>query len=390
MVSIFLIATFNALFFSLLVLQKSQKGYHDKVLAFWLILLGIYTGIYGLTFNFLFTEYPYWSVALISLLMLHGPLFYLYLKALSTSGSRPVAHDLFHLGPFFLFAIYLFIMNTLYGQSAGIHLEHGHSVHQPIVFTIFLIWIALSGPVYFLWSVRLFRRHTSLLKSNFSYKERISIGWLKTLVIIFGIVWTVLMGIAATYHILGLFDWQFCTHGITLSISVFIILTGYFGLRQKGIFLEPVLHDSEVVEVLAEHKPTNDISDNSSIKKYSTTGLKEGDAEEHAEVLRSFMRNQKPYLEPELTLSALSEKLSIPSHHLSQVINEKFELNFFDFVNQYRVEEAKKRILDPAYAGLSLFGIALDSGFNSKSSFNRLFKKFTGKTPSEYKSDPNG
>lgn len=385
MATIFLIAAFNAFFFSLLVLQKKQKGHHDKVLAFWLILLGIYTGIYGLTFKFLFTDYPYLSVALISLLMLHGPLLYLYIKALSTANNRPDKVDFLHFVPFALFAIYLVIMNILYGQFAGIHLEHGHSIHhQPVIFTIFLIWIALSGPIYFLWSVRLFRKHSSIIRSNFSYNERISIEWLKTLVVIFGIVWTALMGIAATWHILGLFDWQFCTHGIALSISVFIILTGYFGHRQKDIFSQTSSVYSTEIKIQPD-KSEDSLLDDSSVKKYATTGLKEEDANEHAELLRIYMQDKKPYLEPDLTLLALSEKLNIPSHHLSQVINEKFNLNFYDFVNQYRVEEAKIRITNPAFAGLSLLGIALDSGFNSKSSFNRLFKKFTGKTPSEYK-----
>jgi AraC-like DNA-binding protein len=316
--------------------------------------------------------------------MLHGPLLFLYIRALSGSKERPDIKDFLHFIPFAIFVIYLVTMSILYGDTAGIHLEHTHSAHQPVIFIIFLIWIALSGPVYFLWSVRLFRKHTSILRSNFSYNERISVGWLKTLVVIFGIVWTVHMGIAITWHILGYFDRQFCTHGITLSISVFIILTGYFGLRQKDIFSHATPGQ---VEVHNDHTEA-DHSEKSIVKKYATTGLKEDSAGEYAELLRNFMHDNKPYLEPDLTLSGLSEKLNIPGHHLSQVINERFGLNFYDFINRYRVDEAKQRIADPKYAGLSLLGIALDSGFNSKSAFNRLFKKFTGMTPSEYKANP--
>ncbi len=145
MASVFLIASFNAFFFSLLALQKKQKGYHDKVLVFWLVLLGIYTGIYGFTYNFLFTDHPYWSVVLVSLLMLHGPLLFLYIRALSGSKERPDIKDFLHFIPFVLFVIYLVIMSILYGDTAGIHLEHTHSAHQPVIFIIFLIWIALSG-----------------------------------------------------------------------------------------------------------------------------------------------------------------------------------------------------------------------------------------------------
>jgi len=75
----------------------------------------------------------------------------------------------------------------------------------------------------------------------------------------------------------------------------------------------------------------------------------------------------------------------IPTHQLSRVINEHFGRNFFDFINGYRVAEVKRKILDPAYAHFSLLGIAFESGFNSKSAFNRVFKKITGQTPSQFK-----
>ena len=97
------------------------------------------------------------------------------------------------------------------------------------------------------------------------------------------------------------------------------------------------------------------------------------------------MVSQKPYLDPDLTLPGLADELDIPSHYLSQIINERIGSNFFDFINQHRVEEIKRRIADPSYAHYSLLGIAFESGFNSKSAFNRVFKKLTGRTPSEFK-----
>jgi len=97
------------------------------------------------------------------------------------------------------------------------------------------------------------------------------------------------------------------------------------------------------------------------------------------------MNESKPYLDPDLTLAGLSAMLNLPQHHLSRVINEHYGNNFFDFINRYRIEEVKQRIPDPAYGNLTLLGIAFDCGFNSKSAFNRLFRKYTGITPSEYK-----
>ena len=81
----------------------------------------------------------------------------------------------------------------------------------------------------------------------------------------------------------------------------------------------------------------------------------------------------------------MAKEVDIPSHYLSQVINENIGLNFFDFINRQRVEDVKSKISDPRYNNFSILGIAFESGFNSKSAFNRVFKNITGITPSEYK-----
>ena len=97
------------------------------------------------------------------------------------------------------------------------------------------------------------------------------------------------------------------------------------------------------------------------------------------------METEKPFLNTSLTLPDLAASLKMPSHHLSRVLNEQLKLNFFDFVNQYRVEEVKTKMNDPNFAHLSILGIAFESGFNTKSAFNRVFKKITGMTPTEFK-----
>jgi len=97
------------------------------------------------------------------------------------------------------------------------------------------------------------------------------------------------------------------------------------------------------------------------------------------------MNLSRPYLNPDLTLPQLATEIGISTHLLSQVINEHFKLNFFDFINQYRVEAFKEKIVNSKYGNYSILGIALECGFNSKSAFNRIFKKYTGLTPSQYK-----
>jgi AraC-like DNA-binding protein len=121
--------------------------------------------------------------------------------------------------------------------------------------------------------------------------------------------------------------------------------------------------------------------------KYASSRLTEEDSIKYINNLTDLMKSTKPYLKPNLTILELASDLNISTHFLSQIINENFKLNFFDYINKYRVEEVKEKIIDPKYSEYSLLGIALDCGFNSKSAFNRIFKKFTGQTPSEFKTN---
>ncbi len=368
---IFLIAAFNALFFAVLVLQK-KKALHDKILIYWLIYLGVYTGTYALFSNKLFTDFHLLSAGFISLLLLHGPFLFLYVSALIDQKFEFNKKKLLHFIPFILFNLFIVIASFSPELSERIRLDHVESENgAPLLFNLFLILTVLSGPFYFILSILLFKKFDINIFNNFSSVENVNLEWLRKLVYTFGAVWTIFMVFATVHHVLGMFSWVFCTHGLSLSLSVFIILIGYFGLKQKEIFIQ--YHDNSI-EYVTEPKT-----------KYASVILKEADSEQYVNKILHFMSNEKPYLDANLSLPELAGKLKMPSHHLSRVINEQFKVNFFDFINQYRVNEVKSKMGNPEYENLSLLGIALDSGFNTKSAFNRVFKKITGVTPSEFK-----
>ena len=104
-----------------------------------------------------------------------------------------------------------------------------------------------------------------------------------------------------------------------------------------------------------------------------------------AEKLEQLFRREQVFLESELSLAQLSDRLGIPAYQTSELINRKYREPFFDFINRKRIEEVKRRLGDAAYEHYSILGIAMDCGFNSKSSFNAAFKKFTGSTPSQFR-----
>lgn len=369
---IFIIAAFNALFFTLLLLQKKSRALHDNILIGWLIYLGLYIGVYALYSHDLFTHFHLLSISLLSLLMLFGPFLFGYLEALVTNKRRVLLKDLLHLVPFILFNLYILIVSFSPVMSVKLNIEKiSPEYNPPILFIFFLIMTAISGTVYFLLTIKLFKRLDIQIFNNFSNATNIDLSWIRKLVLVFGIAWTALISVTVIHHVFQLFSMVFCTDGLFLSLSVFVILIGYFGLKQK------IIYGNE--DIIVPVEPSNTQT------RYAGSKLSDSEEKQLADQLKKHFDSSKSYLNPDLTLSQLAAEVGISSHLLSQVINEQFNLNFFDFVNQYRVEEFKQRIVNPNYESYSLLGIAFDCGFNSKSAFNRIFKKVTTLTPSQYK-----
>ncbi len=368
---IFLIAAFNAFFFVLQLLPKRKKPLHDRILITWLSYLGFSTTTYAFSTDLLAENQLLFS-GLIASFMLNGPFMYLYTSALIQNKERTRKIEYLHFLPFLIFISYLFLSSFYPDYAKNIRLEHvPNNGEPPFVFLLLLLLTALSGPVYIYFSILLFRKLDINIFTNLSNSKDINLGWLRILVYSFGIVWTALIIITIIHHVFNLFSMFFCTDGLFLSLSTFVILIGYFGLRQKNLVINHLEVDLEL---------------GTNVKnKYASSSLKESDRSQYLEKLKSFMNAKKPYLDENLTLTKLANELNIPVHHLSQLINEQLELNFFDFVNHYRVEEFKTKIVDPKFENFSLLGIAFECGFNSKSSFNRVFKKVTGLTPSKFK-----
>jgi AraC-like DNA-binding protein len=120
-------------------------------------------------------------------------------------------------------------------------------------------------------------------------------------------------------------------------------------------------------------------------ERYKTSGLKAKLVRKHMLQLLTLMEEEKLYLDPELSVTKLARCLGLAKEHISQIINQQFYMNFNQFLNKYRIEEAKKRLKDPKENQYVVLKIAYDVGFNSKSTFNTAFKKFTGMSPSQFR-----
>ncbi|WP_435625695.1 helix-turn-helix domain-containing protein [Flagellimonas sp.] len=154
---------------------------------------------------------------------------------------------------------------------------------------------------------------------------------------------------------------------ITFSMVLFVSLFSYVGFMYPAIFEGNSFN--HVVPFI----------------KYKKTGLSPEFSKEMKDRLVVLMREEKPHLDPDIRLNILANLLDVSRHHASQIINEHFSMNFFDFINYHRIIEAEKLLKSKKESHLSITDIAFQSGFNNRISFYKAFKKNMGTSPSEYR-----
>lgn len=297
------------------------------------------------------------------LVFLCGPLFYFYVFALTRGEIRVDGKRLSHLLP----AIGAAISLSFFLQSAGTKITS--LVEEPAMrcqMCEIILWLALAHLlVYLIATIVTLRGYARAITQSFSSLEKINLNWLRYLLILFAVDWVAACG------------WQLfggdpaTANYIWLWASLAMYAIGYMGLRQPEIF-----SGNGAAAFAAEIVPK---------KKYEKSTLAPAKAEEYHRKLLELMTNEKPHRNCDLTLPKLAQRLAVSTHHLSQIINERFQQNFFEFVNRHRVEAAQQMLRDPAKANLNIAEIGFDAGFSSISAFNTAFKKHTGMTPSQFR-----
>jgi AraC-like DNA-binding protein len=261
--------------------------------------------------------------------------------------------DFIHFSPFFLCVVAGFLHLLFEIDSKGRLIR---TLINAISFSLFGFYLILAN-------LRLIS-YSRTIKDNFSDIKKINLYWLRVLIFL----------LTLFLIFIAIFDLFFKTKSwdlIWLVSCIIIYIICYMGLIQPVIFSGPVLESGAG---LVKTK-----------KKYQKSSLSGEIADQYTNQLQLLMKEKKWFLDQNISLSDLAEKMGVSIHHLSQVLNEKLGLNFYDFINSLRIAEAKKRLTDPRTRHLSIASIGFAVGFNSLSAFNGAFKKFTNLTPSQYR-----
>ncbi len=312
----------------------------------------------------------------------YAPIFYFYVEKLLFNANRLAPRGWLHFIPLavqFVAYMPLFLMDNV---DLKVRIFNG----DPVFILVFRIFggIAFLYNCYYWWVLwKEINDYRAQAESSFSYEE--NLHFLNTVMIIKAFclsIWFIASLVTIYGWILGK-DYDTLISSISsviwLIFSTIPHFLGYFAIHQPEVFKMPrtvsrfVVDSPVMVPVL---------------KEPSVLDSKQEEHDETLEDIKSkleaYMEEEKPFTNPKLTLNELATMMKVQAHVLSRVINEGYEKNFFDFINSYRVEEFKLRVDDPRYRHYTLLSIAFEVGFNSKTAFNRSFKKLTNLSPSAY------
>lgn len=396
------------LFGAQLLGYKNIKSVHNRI-------LGILMNVMGVFFTIsLFKSITYYHIAihtyylLIPLFLSINPFYFLYVKALTYDKYKFSAKTLIHFIPAALVLLLNLFFYMPLSEEAKISLIT-HSVKKISEPQGYDSWVTINQTIetigVFFYYIQLFyyvflmivmlKNHQTRIKYFFSYENNISLKWLKSFV-----------GIIVVNSSLELFILLFSLyfHQLPIEISyayyffIFLLITtlGYFGIKQTDIYLPSPEKQAQIVDQTTSNqqdqidekfddfdlfeKPDEDLEIHPIHFMISD--------EEQNRIVNSVIKlieEDRMFQNPKLSVYDLANKLNTNKTYISVAINNILKKNFRQFINEYRIEEAKKLLVDPTFDHISIEGIGQTVGFISKSTFNLAFKKYSNEKPSDFR-----
>jgi AraC-like DNA-binding protein len=342
------VGAFNGFFLGIIFLGFSKKNKKSNYfLSALLMVLGILALGSFMSYTGFFRIYPQTQKLYSPFFFAIGPLLFLYTKAQYIDNFKFKIKMVWH---FILVPINYIYYIPFYLLSNAEKIERlQEGLKTDIIIIRIVAFLQFIVYVYFIWShiLKLYQN----AKIQFSSIEKLRIRWIGYLGIAYGSVILI--------NIYPIFDSPILNNIVAVWEALLVIFVGYKG------FFQPSINISELKKSDSESIVNQKLLDKRLVK------------------IKQFMNEEKPYLDPEISLPSFSEKIGLSPYQFSNTLNKCLGKNFFTFINEYRINEVKDRLRNKKSQD-SILKIAFDSGFNSKSTFNDFFKKMVGKTPSQY------
>lgn len=362
-VTIIAVIGIQSLTLTLLLLRKGKENQANLFLAlvlFFYTLSSLNVALfYILNLSDLTNLIPFFQLELLYGL---GPAIYFYTKLITDPNYKFKKSDFLHFIPVLIEFIYY---RTGFFRYGSMELISDPSTISNWFF-LGIQWIGVfSVSIYILFSIKILFTYKAWVRNNYSNLDHKNLGWLEKPIIVYALFWAlwISLRLADLFFFGDTLRTTYFLPGI-IVLSIITCWIGFKGYLKAQIDVAGFSTAKKTKRVLTEEEKV--ILSDISVQ------------------LKDFMEKEKAFLNPNLSLALLSEKTGIKTDLISRVINSEMGINFHEFVNQYRVEEFMKNVEEDTLSHLNLLGIAFESGFNSKSTFNLVFKKLSGKTPRQY------
>jgi AraC-like DNA-binding protein len=388
--SVLLISFTQGMIYSVLILAKAIKT-QDKsnyLLSFFIFLCCLYIAPWMLGFAGWYDNQPYRDILFYTPfqhLFFVGPIIFFYTQSLLNPSFKFLKKEALHLIPGFIYLLYIiaiwiydkFIFGDYYFYKNGMDKDFDDWYQKLGI---------VSMIVYFILSIQYYNVYKKLMFQVVSYADTILFKWIKTYLIAF----LVMLLLPIFFDIIGVFYpeiksyqgswWFFLFFSI---VMYYIAITGYSNPINATIPFKMSFFDKNSILLLNENQ-TNETENSIDIQYETVEDSNSPEIEHWKKKIETLIQEEKWYQNSELTLLDLAKKLGTNVSVISKTINQGFQMNFNDCINSYRIKAVKNSLAGGEHKNSTLLGIAFDSGFNSKATFNRAFKKNTGKTPKEY------
>ena len=376
---VFLIGAAQGLFLAAVLASRPRNALPNRLLAALVLVFSLDLAMAVYHTSEMSTRHPALIGLDLPIAFLYGPLLYLYVRSLTSDRTSLRRADGWHLAPFVGLVVFLMSFFLLPGTEKLV-LMRDPSLSFPTRALVIINPLKLvHGFVYMGLVIGLLRRHQHRMADTQSSVEIVRLKWLRTLTI--GFV-AMLFGTTVIYAIsavgapaLGMDPDTWYDDLTLLCVTVFVYALGYFSLRQP--------------EIMAHREPDLGAGIEASVDServaYARSGMSLEEAARQRDRLLALMETEHLYRQGDLTLQDLAAALEISSHNLTEVLSTQLDQSFYEFVNGYRVRDVQRRLVDAEYAHWTVLAIGMEAGFNAKSSFNAVFKRSVGMTPSQYR-----
>lgn len=297
--------------------------------------------------------------------LLIGPSLYFFFSHSLKENYKSTRKHIYHFVPFFMLLTFLTLIEFVSNSVSASNTSSGLPIYIPIIELLKAVQLS----IYIILSYQIIHKLTKAKQSvRYQNNTKQILWWFSTFLLLI-IIASVLSSVYfISIKFLGFKALVGDPKLIALILIVLIYSIAFMAVRY------PMIVSSESDSLVIKSSP-----------RYKTSSLHKENIDLLKQTIEEYMEKESPFLNSELKIEALAKAINIPTHHLSQILNQGFEKSFQNFINHYRVEEFKKRIVDSDNSHKTILAIALESGFSSKSSFNRIFKSHTGITPYEFK-----